>query len=73
MNKVFMGREYDWTHELATMINNLPVSHEEKMRLWDEHAGKSESAFVGALHNAKGVADGTRTVNGLKLKSVHLK
>ncbi len=51
--KIFQGKCYSWTYELAQMVDALDVSQEEKHRLFEEHTGKGVRAFHSALEDGK--------------------
>jgi hypothetical protein len=45
-HKLFQGRKYSWTWELAGMIYELGLNRESTMQLWEDHAGKCEEAYL---------------------------
>ena len=50
--KTFNGKSYEWTKEVAEMINELNVSLSDKCELYKHHTGKNEMSFVLNLKSA---------------------
>jgi hypothetical protein len=52
-SKLFQGRKYSWTWELAGMIYELKLDRDATMKLWDEYAGKCEEAYLENVEDYK--------------------